>query len=106
MADAPETKEAFERYLRTQLDEWSTRIDHLKAAAERDAADAEMREQLYEQLSEIRDRFEATQTKLEELKRSGEKTWKELKGDVEKLWTDLTGAVERGEERAGKRSSS
>jgi hypothetical protein len=50
MAVRSETREVLQRQLETQLKEWSTRIDHLKAAAERDMADAELREQLYERL--------------------------------------------------------
>lgn len=94
MAEKSETREILQRRLETQLKEWSTRIDHLKAEAERDMADAELREQLYERLQVLRDKQTAAKEKLNELKRSGEKTWRSVKKDVDRLWSDIQDTFE------------
>jgi len=94
MADQSETREVLQRRLETQLTEWSTRIDHLKAEAERDVADAELREQLYERLQKLRDTQRAATEKLEELKRSGQKAWKSVKKDIDRLWSDIQDAFD------------
>jgi len=89
MAERSDAKEVLQRRLETQLKEWSTRIDHLKAEAERDIADAELREQLYERLQRLRDLDAAARGKLEELKRSGKSAWKSVKKDIDRLWSDM-----------------
>lgn len=106
MAEKSEGKEILQRRLETQLKEWSTRIDHLKAEAERDMADAELREQLYQRLQVLRDKQKAAVEKLDELKRSGEKTWKSVKKDVDRLWSDIQDTFEglRAKGKKGKRS--
>lgn len=94
MADRSETREVLQRRLETQLREWSTRIDHLKAEAERDMADAELREQLYERLQKLRDTQKVAMEKLEELKHSGKKAWKSVMKDIDRLWADIQDAFE------------
>ena len=94
MAERSETREVLQRRLETQLREWSTRIDHLKAEAERDMADAELREQLYERLQRLRDAQRLGMEKLEELKHSGRKAWKSVKKDIDGLWADIQDAFD------------
>lgn len=94
MAEPSETREVLQRRLETQLKEWSTRIDHLKAEAERDMADAELREQLYDRLQKLRDMQRVAIEKLEELKRSGKNAWKSAKKDIDRLWSDIQDAFE------------
>jgi hypothetical protein len=94
MTEQSETREVLQRRLETQLKEWSTRIDHLKAEAERDMADAELREQLYERLQKLRDLQGVAMEKLEELKRSGKKAWTSAKKDIDRLWSDIQDAFE------------
>jgi hypothetical protein len=106
MAERPETREVLQRRLETQLREWSTRIDHLKAEAERDMADAELREQLYERLQKLRDAQRLAMEKLEELKHSGKKAWKSVQKDIDRLWADIRDAFEgvraRGQSRTAR----
>ena len=94
MAEPSETREVLQRRLETQLREWSTRIDHLKAEAERDMADAELREQLYERLQKLRDMQRVAMEKVEELKRSGKKAWTSAKKDIDRLWSDIQDTFE------------
>jgi hypothetical protein len=89
MAEKSDAKEVLQRRLETQLKEWSTRIDHLKAEAERDIADAELREQIYERLQRLRDLDTAARAKLEELKRAGKSAWESVKKDIDRLWSDM-----------------
>ncbi|HSP98631.1 MAG TPA: coiled coil domain-containing protein [Candidatus Dormibacteraeota bacterium] len=96
MAEKLDAKEVLQRRLETQLKEWSTRIDHLKAEAERDMADAELREELYARLQRLRDMQAAAVRKLEELKRAGKKAWKSVKKDIDRLWTDMQDGIDSG----------
>ena len=94
MTDKGETRELLQRRLETQLKEWSTRIDHLKAAAERDMADAELREQLYARLQRLRDQHAAAMEKLDELKHSGARAWRSVRRDIDRMWLDLQDAFD------------
>jgi chromosome segregation ATPase len=94
MAEKSETKELLQRRLETQLREWSTRIDHLEAEAERDTADAELREEIYEKVQSLRDKHAAAMSKLDDLKHSGEKAWRSVKKDIDRLWSDIQHAFE------------
>jgi uncharacterized protein (DUF2164 family) len=104
MAERSETREVLQRRLETQLREWSTRIDHLKAEAERDMADAELREQLYERLQRLRDAQRLVTEKLEDLKHSGKRAWKSVKQDIDRLLGDVKDAF-GGVRASGKRRS-
>jgi hypothetical protein len=94
MGTKSETRELLQRRLETQLKEWSTRIDHLKAEAERDIADAELRERLYARLQRLRETYAVAADKLDELKRSGRAAWRSAKKDFDRLWWDMTNAFD------------
>jgi chromosome segregation ATPase len=102
MAEKLDAKEVLQRRLETQLKEWSTRIDHLKAEAERDMADAELREELYARLQKLRDMHGAAVRKLEELERAGAKAWKSVKKDIDRLWSDFQDGLDGGRSRRKK----
>jgi hypothetical protein len=72
MAERSETREVLQHRLETQLREWSTRLDHLKADAERDMTDAELREQLYERLQKLRDAQRLAMEKLPSFAKASE----------------------------------
>lgn len=84
-------KQAYEKKLRAQLDEWNSEIDRLKAKAESAEADAQL--EYYKHIEELRTRQEAARTKLEELENASEDAWEDLKAGVESAWDDLGQAI-------------
>ena len=88
-SEIEDTKEAFQRRLEVQLEEWSASIDQMRAKAERKEFDEKMRRKYYEQAQALRDRVAEAAEQLEKLKKSGEKTWKDMKKDAEKTWASV-----------------
>ena len=84
-------KEAYEKKIEAQLNEWKTDIDKMKAKA--DKADAEAKLAYYKQIEELRTRQEVAQKKLAELKASGEDAWEDLKAGIDREWSSLGEAV-------------
>ena len=85
-------KEDYQEKLETQLREWSGKIDQLKAAAGKLAADA--RVTYHRQIDALRGKQEAAQRKLQELKESGEGAWESLKAGIDRAWDELKQGVE------------
>jgi TolA-binding protein len=81
-SEMEDTKEALQRRLEVQLEEWSASIDELQAKAERKEFDEQIRRKYYERAQALRDRLSEASDRLQELKKSSEKTWKGLKGDM------------------------
>ena len=85
-------KENYQEKLEAQLKEWSGKIDQLKTAAGKLAADA--RVTYHQQIDALRGKQEAAQKKLQELKEAGEGVWEYLKAGIERAWDELKEGVE------------
>lgn len=81
------TKEAYEKKLQAQLDEWSAEIDKLKAKANAAEADAQLEYQ--RKVDELRSMQETASTQLAELKAAGSDAWEEMKDGIDKAWSSL-----------------
>jgi hypothetical protein len=90
-------KEAYEKKLEAQLQEWKTDIDKMKAKA--DKADAEAKLEYYKQIEELRTKQEAAQKKLTELKAAGESAWEDLKAGIDLAWTSLGESIKSARSR-------
>jgi autotransporter translocation and assembly factor TamB len=90
-------KEAYEKKLEAQLDEWKTEIDKLKAKVEKAEADAQIK--YYEQIEDIRAKQKIAQEKLAELKKAGEDASEDLKIGLDKALKNLRGAIESATSR-------
>lgn len=90
-------KEAYEKKLRAQLDEWKSEIDSLKAKA--DAAEADSQLEYYKHIEDLRTRQEAARVKLQELENAGEGAWEDLKAGVENAWDELGQAIDTARSR-------
>jgi uncharacterized coiled-coil DUF342 family protein len=84
-------KEAYEKKLQSQLDEWSAEIDKLKAKAS--AADAEIQLKYYKQLEELRSMQEAAYKKLNELKEASDDAWEDLKAGIDSAWDSFSASI-------------
>ena len=80
-------KESYEQKLQAQLDEWSAKIDNLKAKADKAEADAHL--EYYKEIEELRSMQDEASKKIEELKKDypilGAEEFKECKNPEDYL---------------------
>ncbi|GAB6193322.1 sll1863 family stress response protein [Desulfocastanea catecholica] len=90
-------KEAYEKKLQSQLDQWNAEIDKLKAKA--DAAEADAQLKYYKQIEELRSMQAAANEKLDQLKEAGDDGWEDLKAGIDNAWDSLSGAIKSAASR-------
>ena len=90
-------KDAYEKKLQGQLDEWKAEIDKLKTKADSAEADAQLK--YYKQIEELRAMQEAAGQKLDELKQAGDDAWEDLKAGMDSAWDSLSSAVKSATSR-------
>ena len=86
-----ENKEAFEKRLEAQLDEWDAEVRRLKATAEK--AQASARVQYFKNIEELEAMQEKAKKRLEEIQRANETAWQDLRAGAEAAWEDMVTAV-------------
>jgi len=86
-------KEAYQEKLDAQLQQWSTKVDELKAKA--DQANTETQLEYYEQIEELRFKQAAAYAKLQELRDTEERSWRELKPGLEHALDNFKSSVEK-----------
>ncbi len=87
------TKEAYQKKLQAQLDEWDARLDLLSAQAQKVAADARINYE--DELVSLRSRRAEAHKALAELGKRGENAWEDMKDGVDKAWDAMSQAMER-----------
>jgi hypothetical protein len=97
--EAMSMRDAYERKMQAQLNEWAAEIKKLKAKADQAEADAQI--EYYRQIERLKQEQERAEAKLEELRHASEGAWEDLKGGVEKAWLDLGEAVRAAASRFG-----
>jgi len=85
-------KEAYQDKMEAQLKEWQTKIDLLKAKA--DKAQADQKVKYYEKVETLRMKQMAANEKLKEIRKASEGAWEDLKAGMEMAWEDLKLAIE------------
>lgn len=90
-------KEAYEKKLQAQLDEWNSEIDKLKAKADQAEADAQL--EYYQQIEELRAKQEQYSQKLAELKTASDDAWEDIKAGVESAWDSLNRSLKSAKSR-------
>ncbi|MEQ9530472.1 MAG: coiled coil domain-containing protein [Haliea sp.] len=90
-------KEAYEKKLQSQLDEWRADIDKLKAKA--DSAEADVQLDYYKQIEELRSMQDAASEKLVELKDASDDAWEDLKAGLDNAWHSLSISVKSASSR-------
>ncbi len=86
-----ETKKAYEERLQAQLDEWSAKIDVLKAKARKSKSDSEVK--YAEEVEKLEQKKKAAREKLADFRQAGESAWQDLKDGLDRAWDDLGEAV-------------
>ncbi len=92
-----DTKQAYEKKLQAQLDEWNAEIEKLKARATKSEANAQLEND--KQFSELRAKQEMAKEKLAELKQSGSEAWEDLKPGLQSAWNSLSDALKSAKSR-------
>ena len=90
-------KEAYEKKLQGQLDEWSAEIDKLKAKADSAEADAQL--EYYKQIEDLRSMQDAAGKKLDELKEASDDAWEDLKAGIDNAWDSLGSSIKSAASR-------
>jgi len=90
-------REAYQRKIEAQLEEWKAEIKRMKAKA--DKADADVQVEYYKQIEDLQSKQKVAQKKLKVLKEAGEGAWEDLKSGVELAWESLGEAVKSANSR-------
>jgi Zn-dependent M32 family carboxypeptidase len=84
-------REAYEKKLQAQLDEWAAEIKKLKAKADKAGADAKL--EYHKQIEDLRALQERAKAKFAALKETGDDAWEDLKGGIEKAFDTMNKAL-------------
>jgi hypothetical protein len=76
-----------------ELRQWGTRLDKLLAKG--DAAGTAPRLDYRQRLDELKDKYDAAEAKLAELKAAGSDNWETFKDGIEAAWSELATAFTR-----------
>lgn len=90
-------KQAYEKKLQAQLDEWNADIDKLKAKA--DAATADKQLEYYKKIEELQSMQDNANKKLTELKKAGDDAWEDIKVGIDSAWDSLGSAFKSATSR-------
>ena len=89
--------------LAAQLKEWSTKIDEFESKAR--AAKSDVQAGYENQIRQLREKRDAAQKRLQELKGSSTDAWDTLKAGAETAWADFKNAVTAAKDKFKKPDS-
>jgi uncharacterized coiled-coil DUF342 family protein len=90
-------KEAYEKKLQAQLDEWNAEIDKLREKADKAGADAQL--EYYRQIDELRAKQQQSNQKLAELKAASDDAWEDMKAGVDSARDSLGRSLKSAKSR-------
>ena len=85
-------KEAYQKKLQAQLDEWQANIDKLVAQAREAQADAQVR--YNEEIEELRKRRDALESKLHEVQNAQAAAWSDIRAGADKAWDEMSKSMQ------------
>jgi DNA uptake protein ComE-like DNA-binding protein len=86
------TKEDYQKKMEAQLNEWSARVDVLKAKAEKASATAKI--ELQEQIEKLKALEVSAREHFTKIQGATATAWNDVKADVTDKWNQVSGAVE------------
>ena len=86
------TREMYQKKYEAQLDEWSAKLDVLKARAAKGSAQARI--DLQPHLESAQTHYERAKARLSKVAEASESQWHEFTESVERGWKDLRSAAE------------
>ncbi len=90
-------REEYEKRLEAELNEWSAKIDVLKAKAAKTKSDVEIN--FSEEIAILEAKKKSAGKKLRELQEAGDGAWDDMKTGIEKAWSDLGSAISQAASR-------
>ena len=85
------SREAYEKKLQAQLDEWHAEIDKLRAKAKKASAQAQIDAERH--VATLESKRNEAMRQMETFRQAGEGAWTELRAGLEMAWQDLAEAV-------------
>jgi predicted translin family RNA/ssDNA-binding protein len=79
--------------MEAELRQWGVRLDNLLAMAE--VAGTAVRLERRQRLDDLKEKYDAAEAKLAELKAAGSSKWEVFQGGVETAWSELARAFTR-----------
>jgi uncharacterized coiled-coil DUF342 family protein len=95
--DQMKTKEEYIQFLHQKIDEWNSDIDKLREKA--DKLDSKSREELNEQILNLKRKRDEIELKATELSKSGSDAWQDLKSGIDLAWDAMNVAVKSASSR-------
>jgi DNA mismatch repair ATPase MutS len=90
-------REAYEKKVRGQIEEWQAEIDKWSAMAKQAQADAQLA--YNEQLVKLRAHRDEAQEQLQKLQKTSDDAWDDLRKGMEDAWRDFGRAMETARAR-------
>jgi len=87
------TRNDFVENVKNQIDTWNTEITKLETTVE--AAQADAKAKLQEQLEEMQQQREKAVANLQEMQHASEEAWDEMRKGSEDAWSALTEAFKK-----------
>ena len=88
-----QTGEADLGNMEAELMRWSAKLEELRAKAP--PAGNEAKFDYRKRVDDMREKYEAAEEKLGELRAAGSANWETFRGDIESAWSDLAAAYRR-----------
>ncbi len=90
-------RKSYEQRLEAELNEWSAKIDVLKAKAAKTKSDVEIN--FAEEIAILEAKRSNAREKLRQFQEAGDDAWEDLKSGIEKAWSDLGSAISEAASR-------
>lgn len=87
-----DNRTAYQQKVEAQFNEWSAKLDVLKAKADKASADAKL--ELNKKLESLHDLQGQAKEVVEKIKASSADAWNDAKKGIEDSWTKISTAVE------------
>jgi uncharacterized coiled-coil DUF342 family protein len=87
-----ETRELYKQKVEAQMNEWSAKLDVLKAQADKLTVQAKL--DMQPSIDAVHSKFEAAKAKLDSIGAASDDKWDEVAKDVDHAWNDFKAAVE------------
>jgi hypothetical protein len=87
------SREAYQKKLEAQLNEWDAKLKQLGAKAQKATADARI---TYENdIESLKGKRAAARKALAELGERGDNAWEDMKDGMEKAWDEMSKAIDK-----------
>lgn len=90
-------KNAFEKKLEAQMQQWNAEIAKLKAKAQEQEADTQLA--YYKKIEELRSLQDEANQRLISVKNASNDAWDDLREGTEKAWSNMSSALESATSR-------